>query len=799
MANSCFLRWMLLLVLFVINPACTALVYVPSDAYQESLLRPFHSYRDVVIFHFSVPTQTIRAIWQFVAFMDDPSCASRNVHIYLRYGSYPVISPDNATFPENMLIPTEHLYSLETISHFQPREMSEFHLMNPLPGSWYAVAFIPDWNHEIKQQGISHKCRYSLGSMASWNRRTDIHLLNPTVTLEISPISIISLFKIFVPEDTWAMEIEISNCSPSNNSAGSAIQSCVSDFGIRAHALPFPEHINITNDSNEFLHIISQPETDAYYYIMIISEPHVTFTITANLQACSLLWYHNKNKFNQLPTSDEQLSATTKSLLSWLNLTQGQKNRRHFPKGEEIDMQILMSEWELADGCLPIIPLTRIKHAQDFLDSFLIQGHDWFSSWLSITDIFPILVKFELLPFIDIGGTLQTKIHLDGLIMNLTSQVVKVSMCIHQGSPPVYQEGVIQCHPDYSMIVASNESSTALKYFPFPQPGMWFISFTASCFNHTGATVSEPCEVERVMVDLRIHLQPCVFEGTPCGIHGYCQENHFRQFYFSSCHCLSGFQGWGCTDDRNASTPSLLLLKTLLLTLSNLFFVPAVILAIKRRYYTEAVVYTVTMFFSTFYHACDVDIFSFCLMKYEVLQYCDFYSAILSFWVTLIAMADLPQTFSSIAHMIGALGIALGVEYQRTGIWVFIIPVMTGIVIMLFSWGRKCYYSKACFPVKVKWLLSLLPGTILAAVGLILFAFVETEDNYKYVHSVWHMVIALSVIFFLPTEHVPPIASSRCNGEQMIFHHKTVTDSELTDIGEYRLNSDLSSLIGELR
>ncbi|XP_023239972.1 uncharacterized protein LOC111638481 [Centruroides sculpturatus] len=99
-------------------------------------------------------------------------------------------------------------------------------------------------------------------------------------------------------------------------------------------------------------------------------------TILYRDSSCSLLWYHNKNKINQLPTSDEQLSATTKSLLSLLNLTQGQKSRRHFPKGEEIDMQILMSEWELADGCLPIIPLTRIKHAQDFLDSFLIQVMD---------------------------------------------------------------------------------------------------------------------------------------------------------------------------------------------------------------------------------------------------------------------------------------------------------------------------------------------------------------------------------------------------------------------------------------
>jgi hypothetical protein len=90
---------------------------------------------------------------------------------------------------------------------------------------------------------------------------------------------------------------------------------------------------------------------------------------------------------------------------------------------------------------------------------------------------------------------------------------------------------------------------------------------------------------------------------------------------YNICNGVSGYKGWGCTDGSKATPESLLLLTTLLLTLSNVFFLPAVLLALRRHLLTEALIYLATMVFSTFYHACDQDFYTYCVTKYEVSIY----------------------------------------------------------------------------------------------------------------------------------------------------------------------------------
>ena len=92
------------------------------------------------------------------------------------------------------------------------------------------------------------------------------------------------------------------------------------------------------------------------------------------------------------------------------------------------------------------------------------------------------------------------------------------------------------------------------------------------------------------------------------------------------------------------------------------------------------------------YHACDVagmSVYKECIMPYGVLSYCDFFCSIMSFWVTLIAVAKMPSTLRSVATMVGVFGLAMGVEWQTHGLWPYVVPIGTGISIMIISWVQN--------------------------------------------------------------------------------------------------------------
>lgn len=212
---------------------------------------------------------------------------------------------------------------------------------------------------------------------------------------------------------------------------------------------------------------------------------------------------------------------------------------------------------------------------------------------------------------------------------------------------------------------------------------------------------------------------PCVTGR--CGRNGRCYHYMSGGFVFSTCLCLKFYRGWDCTEDSQVPSSISILAASLMLTLSNLLFIPSIYFAIRRGYYTEAIIYFFAMFFSTFYHACDSgdEEFTFCLVKISVLQFCDFYCGLLAIWVTLIAMANVRPIFVSLLHMLGAILLAFGTELNKQSLWVFLAPALSGICIVSFSWTMKCRKHKKVYPSKKYFAIYLPLGSILVMIGLV--------------------------------------------------------------------------------
>jgi len=80
------------------------------------------------------------------------------------------------------------------------------------------------------------------------------------------------------------------------------------------------------------------------------------------------------------------------------------------------------------------------------------------------------------------------------------------------------------------------------------------------------------------------------------------------------------------------------------------------------------------------------------MVKYNVLAHCDFFGAIMAFWVTLVAMARLLEKLRSFLFMVAALMLAMGVTWNRHSLWTFMVPVALGFSIMAFSWVGNIHF-----------------------------------------------------------------------------------------------------------
>lgn len=86
-------------------------------------------------------------------------------------------------------------------------------------------------------------------------------------------------------------------------------------------------------------------------------------------------------------------------------------------------------------------------------------------------------------------------------------------------------------------------------------------------------------------------------------------------------------------------------------------------------------------------------VLSYCLTKYEVLQFTDFFFSLLCFWVTIVNLAGMDETLCPFLHTLGVVIIAPAVQYSRTALASFTFPMAVATAIPV---STKCvvYFSR---------------------------------------------------------------------------------------------------------
>ncbi|XP_070993344.1 protein myomaker isoform X2 [Oncorhynchus clarkii lewisi] len=191
--------------------------------------------------------------------------------------------------------------------------------------------------------------------------------------------------------------------------------------------------------------------------------------------------------------------------------------------------------------------------------------------------------------------------------------------------------------------------------------------------------------------------------------------------------------------------------KMLLPTVSSLVFLPAASVATKRGFHMEAMVYFFTMFFTTIYHACDGPGLSIiCFMKYEILEYFSVYGTAISIWVTLIGDFDEPKR--STLTMFGVLTCAVRIYQDRWGYGIYSGPIGSAVFIITVKWLQKMKETRGLYPEKRVYTQQVGPGCCFGALALMLRFYFE-EWDYAYVHSFYHLSMAVSFVLLLPKKN----------------------------------------------
>ncbi|XP_046521438.1 post-GPI attachment to proteins factor 6 isoform X4 [Equus quagga] len=657
-------------------------------------------YGSARLFHFRVPPDAVLLRWLLqVSWGSSPTCTNVEITVYFRYGAPPVINPLGTSFPANTSVqPSFFIKMLQS--------NASVNISHPAPGDWFVVAHLPPSSQKIEVKDFVPTCAYVFQPDMLVVRVVEVSVLEPDVPLPQNLLSHPSYLKIFVPKYTQELRLELQGCV-SNGSLGCPVRLTVGSATLPSN---FQKVLTCTGPTQACRLLLPSPPWDRWLQVTAksLAGPHVSvaFSAVAALTACRV-W--NMNVQPLLPSSLNQSCNISTGLMSPSPSYQDQGRNSRLGNGPFCLMSYAVTREDVDVVSVRFRPLDRVL--------VLVQSDT------------PSVMQLYLNTGMDSGGSLTISLWANQSLITKNSWVVA---CVNAASPFLSFNTSLNCTTAFFQgypLFLSASSREANLIIPYPETDTWYLSLQLVC-----PESPEECVEAVVFVESALSLVPCLHD---CGPYGQCLLLRRHGYLYAGCSCKAasapsmsrrptGWRGWSCTDNSTAQTVAQQKAAALLLTLSNLLFLAPIAVSVYRSLLVEAAVYAYTMFFSTFYHACDQPGEAvLCILNYDTLQYCDFLGSGVSMWVTILCMARLKA--------------ALKYVY-------------------------RCGHRRQCYPTSwQRWVFYLLPGISMATVALAIYTSMMTSDNYYYTHSIWHMLLAGSAAFLLPPrdKHTEPWACSK--------------------------------------
>ncbi|KAM4892269.1 post-GPI attachment to proteins factor 6 isoform 2-T2 [Sylvia borin] len=622
-------------------------LYVSEYFSQSAQKLSFYSwYGNAKLFHFHVPEDTVLLRWLLQASRGKgPECTNMEITVHFRHGAPPVINPLGTRFPANATVRPSYNISITLGSAVQ--NTTFVNVTTPAAGDWFIAAHLPQAAGRIEVKADMFVLRL-----------TDMPVLEPGVPMPhtvVSPAKPLHV-KVFVPKHAAGMRFQLSSCVTSEQRA------CAVRVLLGSITLPqsFQRSLTCTGSINCSL-ALDSPPWEKWLQIMVESlgtgNASVSVEMLASFTVCR--------------------PGSTSSFLNFISLNQSQAGARPGAAGSSAPAagEAPRNTSGPRSSCLQSQPVVR-----EDLDVVSVRYRLLNGPSVPVSSLSPTLLLLNLNTGMDSGGSLVVNLLLNKTSVSLANATV--AACVSAASPVLSLNATQNCSTAFSQgypLSVSTSSAEAMLIVLYPQTDDWFLSLQLLCPKGQGE-----CSGAEAKVTVFAYLTPCFND---CGPYGQCSLLRRHGYLYAGCSCKAGWGGWSCTDDTKAQSVGTQNLATLLLTLSNLMFLPAIAVAVYRFYLVEASVYTYTMFFSTFYHACDQPgVAVMCIMDYDTLQYCDFLGSVVSIWVTILCMARLKKIVKYVLFVLGTLLIAMSLQLDRRGVWNMMGPCLFALVIMVTAW-----------------------------------------------------------------------------------------------------------------